>query len=190
MSVTQSSASSIIETINGLDEAKKAEYKTFYNNTLKKFGASSIKKLSKNSKEKFFQHLKDNWGNPIQETSASGAAGEYLTPNVFSDGSDGAKKKQKSNAELLGMKLAENDKELKESFYFKDDTLTAEQKMNLAVRQIRNNLYEVEKLVGKTLKLKNESGVRSEEYGKRTYAALRKINEKVIRLMGSIQNFK
>jgi hypothetical protein len=203
--INEITVSTIIETIKGLDETKRAEYEKFFKDSLKKFNARSVKTLSKDARKKFFKYIDDNWKEiekegKIEETSSSGAAPGYLTPNAFSNGSNAAKKKQKQNSELLGYELVNRDhyKEavekvetlLKESFYFKDENLTPEQKMNLAVRQIRNNLHEVEKLVSRTIRLKNESGIQSEEYGKRTYAALRKINEKIIRLMGSIQNFK
>lgn len=77
-----------------------------------------------------------------------------------------------------------------DSYYFKDENLTAEQKLGLAMRQVRNNLYEVEKVVQRTIKMKNEENVDSSKVGKRTYSALRRINEKVVRLMVALQELK
>ena len=38
--------------------------------------------------------------------------------------------------------------------------------------------------------MKNENGINSSEVGKRTYSALRRINEKVIRLMIALNDLK
>ena len=81
-------------------------------------------------------------------------------------------------------------KEGLDSYYFKDENLTSEQKLGLAMRQVRNNLYEVEKVVSRTIKMKNEDNVDSSKVGKRTYQALKRINEKVIRLMIALQELK
>ena len=77
-----------------------------------------------------------------------------------------------------------------DTLYFKDESLTAEQKLGLAMRHVRNNLYVVEKIVKKTIKMKNEENIDSTKVGKRTYTALKRINEKVIRLMVAIQDLK
>ena len=81
-------------------------------------------------------------------------------------------------------------KEGLDSYYFKDENLTSEQKLGLAMRQVRNSLQEVEKVVSKTIKMKNENGINSTEVGKRTYQALKRINEKTIRLMIALQELK
>lgn len=83
-----------------------------------------------------------------------------------------------------------NERIVKESLDLAIRELTPKQQFGKAVREIRNNLTEVETLVRRTLKLKNESGLDSENYGKRAYSALSKINEKVIKLMSSLHNFK
>ena len=77
-----------------------------------------------------------------------------------------------------------------DSLYLKDENLTPEQKLGLAMRHVRNNLYEVEKVIQKTIKMKNESGIDSSKVGKRTYQALKRINEKTIRLMVALQELK
>ncbi len=83
-------------------------------------------------------------------------------------------------------KLNENSN----SFYFKDENLTSEQKLGLAMRHVRNNLYEVEKIVQRAIKMKNEETIDNNKVGKRTYQSLKRINEKVIRLMVALQELK
>ena len=60
--------------------------------------------------------------------------------------------------------------------------------MGLAIREIRNTLSEVERLVDISIKLKTESVIG--EYGKRASAALKKINEKTVRLMVKLNSMK
>lgn len=143
----------------------------------------------------------------MYETSATGGVAGYETPGAFT-GKKGISKKQRSIANQLGYELVDksyankgegNPEDLTDenkltegmdSFYFKDENLTAEQKLGLAMRQVRNSLYEVEKVVTRTIKMKNEENVDSSKIGKRTFGALRRINEKVIRLMIALQDLK
>lgn len=77
-----------------------------------------------------------------------------------------------------------------DSYYFKDDTLTNEQKLGLSIRTIRNTLMEVERLVQKSIKLKSENNIDTDKMGKRIYSALRRINEKTVRLMVALNDLK
>ena len=77
-----------------------------------------------------------------------------------------------------------------DTLYFKDENLSPEQKLGLSLRHIRNNLTEVEKLIKKSIALKNENNIDTEKIGKRTYSALRRINEKTIRLMVALNDLK
>jgi hypothetical protein len=77
-----------------------------------------------------------------------------------------------------------------DSYYFKDDALTNESKLGLAIRQMKNSLQEVEKLMQKSIKLKTENNVDTSKLGKRAYASLKRINEKTIRLMIALNDLK
>ena len=137
----------------------------------------------------------------IDETSSTGGVEGYMTPGAFS-GQKGISKKQKSIANQLGYELVDksyanksegNPEDLTEgmdSFYFKDENLTNEQKLGLSIRSIRNSLMEVEKLVQKSIKLKTENNIDTDKMGKRAYASLRRINEKVVRLMVALNGLK
>ena len=137
----------------------------------------------------------------LKETSATGGVAGYETPMAFT-GKKGVSKKQKSIANQLGYELVDKSYAVKEqgdvqdlregmdALYFKDDSLTSEQKLGLAMRHVRNSLQEVEKIVSRTIKMKNEDNIDSTKVGKRTYSALRRINEKVIRLMVAMNDLK
>jgi len=102
---------------------------------------------------------------------------KYIRENYFGDIAEDLVKSDMINEGL-------------DSYYFKDENLTSEQKLGLAMRQVRNSLQEVEKVVTRTIKMKNEENVDSSKVGKRTYSALKRINEKVIRLMIALQDLK
>jgi len=135
-----------------------------------------------------------------EESNTSGVAG-YETPAAFT-GKKGVSKKQKQIANQLGYKMVDNEyavkdqgdvQDLKEgldSYYAKDDSLTNEQKLGLSIRTIRNTLMEVEKLVQKSIKLKTENNIDTDKMGKRIYSALRRINEKTVRLMVALNDLK
>lgn len=141
----------------------------------------------------------------IKETSATGGVAGYETPGAFT-GQKGISKKQRSIANQLGYELVDKSYAIKDqgdtgdlnetlkegfdSFYFKDENLTNEQKLGLAIRSIRTNLMEVEKVVNKAIKLKTENNINTDALGKRAYSSLRRINEKVIRLMVALNGLK
>ncbi|GJQ43875.1 MAG: hypothetical protein JETCAE03_33730 [Ignavibacteriaceae bacterium] len=77
-----------------------------------------------------------------------------------------------------------------ESIDFKDENFTPRQKMAQAVRGMREQLKEVEKLVDKASIFKEENGMKSAEMYKRTHGALRKINEITIRIMNKLNKIK
>lgn len=131
-----------------------------------------------------------------EESNSAGVAG-YETPNAFTGKPDEISKKQKRIAQQLGYELVDKSYTTKDgitesmdAFYFKDENLTSEQKLGLAVRQIRNNLQEVEELVKKSIKFKNENDVSIDGMGKRTYSALKRINEKTVKLMILLNGMK
>jgi len=118
------------------------------------------------NKEVAIRYIKDRSGNPITEP---------IYDTMFKN-------------RLIKVK-SELQEEIKTE-YFKDSELTSEQKLGLAMRQVRNTLQEVENLVQKTVKMKNEQSVDSTKVGKRTYGALKRINEKVVKLMVALQELK
>lgn len=332
----KSSSNVMKETILGLDESKKEDFKKFFKYALTKFGYADVKSIPSDKKDSFFNFVNDNWKS-LTETNSTGGVDGYETPNAFTGGHSELEKKRKHIATQLGytivgegyydppedepdydeiedaeleagdiaydawkddqneprekdmypdkdpfnedsetaignadvfskqelMKIkshinrpmnlikrypnsigvsfsngkwhymmykaegkyilsqvhddhdlvvetqynsfddminkrngevvrddTKNENRMNESFNGINKVYSPKQQFGHAVREIRNNLSEVEKLVDRTLKLKNESGIQSEDYGKRAYKALGKINEKINKLMVSLHNFK
>jgi len=171
------------------------------------YGLDNIVKSmkSKGAKDVKFYTLYKKEPYIIDETSSTGGVAGYETPFAFT-GKKGISDKQKRIATQLGYELIdksyttknqENSENLKDklneslnSYYFKDENLTAEQKLGLAVRYIKDSLNEIEKITKKTIQLKQENNIDSNKVGKRILSSLKRINEKVIRLMISLQELK
>ena len=67
-----------------------------------------------------------------------------------------------------------------------DDTMTPKQKIGMAMRETRDNLTELERVVRYNVKLKNELNVDSRDYWKNTHKALSKISERLVRLANKV----
>ena len=67
-----------------------------------------------------------------------------------------------------------------------DDTKTPKQKIGIAMRETRDNLTELERMVNYNVKLKNELKVDSRDYWKTTHKALGKISERLVRLANKV----
>jgi hypothetical protein len=122
-------------------------------------------------------------GDCVKEISTSSNAGNYETPNAFSNKTANDKKKEKENAEnSTGYKLV---KELYNQNYpsFKsDETKNSKQKVNGAIREINRKLFQIERIIGRAAKLKKEAGVSSDGYWKSTKPRMGKIAERLIKV--------
>ena len=70
--------------------------------------------------------------------------------------------------------------------YRNDDTLTAKQKIGRSMREVRDSLNGLEKLVKMNVRLKNELNVDSRSYWKNTHKALHKISERLVKLANKV----
>ena len=70
--------------------------------------------------------------------------------------------------------------------YRNDDTMTPRQKIGLSMREVRDKLNELDKLVKINVRLKNELNVDSKTYWKRTHAAMKKISERLVKLANKV----
>ena len=86
-----------------------------------------------------------------------------------------------SKAKQVSQKL-ENVNEGKYHDYRNDESLTAKQKIGYSMREVRDKLNELDKLVKMNVRLKNEIGVDSKTYWKRTHGAMKKISERLVKL--------
>ena len=70
--------------------------------------------------------------------------------------------------------------------YRNDDTLSPKQKIGRSMREIRDSLNELNKLVKMNVRLKNELKVDSRSYWKNTHKALNKISERLVKLANKV----
>ena len=91
--------------------------------------------------------------------------------------------------EYMGMAfrvLGESINEGKYHDYRNDETLTPKQKIGYSMREVRDKLNELDKLVKMNVRLKNEIGVDSTTYWKRTHGAMKKISERLVKLANKV----
>ena len=70
--------------------------------------------------------------------------------------------------------------------YRNDETMTPKQKIGKSMREIRDSLNELDKLVKMNVRLKNELNVDSRSYWKNTHKALHKISERLVKLANKV----
>jgi hypothetical protein len=70
--------------------------------------------------------------------------------------------------------------------YKNDESLTPKQKIGYSMREVRDKLNELDKLVKMNVRLKNEIGVDSTSYWKRTHTAMKKISERLVKLANKV----
>ena len=70
--------------------------------------------------------------------------------------------------------------------YRNDDSMTPKQKIGYSMREVRDKLNELDKLVKMNVRLKNEIGVDSTSYWKRTHGAMKKISERLVKLANKV----
>ena len=70
--------------------------------------------------------------------------------------------------------------------YRNDESLTPKQKIGHSMREVRDKLNELDKLVKMNVRLKNEVGVDSTSYWKRTHSAMKKISERLVKLANKV----
>ena len=86
---------------------------------------------------------------------------------------------------IIGIKKEIIKATLKEGKYHdwkNDDSLTAKQKIGHSMREVRDALNEIDKLIKMNVRLKNELSVNSQSYWKRTHSAMRKISERLVKI--------
>ena len=120
----------------------------------------------------------------LEEVSTSANVPGYQTPYAFSGGRKKDKKKKK--------KIATNStgyskvNEGRYHNYRNDESMTPKQKIGRSMREVRDGLQNLEKLVKMNVRLKNELNVDSRSYWKNTHKALNKISERLVKLANKV----
>jgi hypothetical protein len=114
----------------------------------------------------------------LEEASVTANVPGYQTPYAFSK-----MKKGHKDPEVAGYKKVNEGKYHQ---YRNDETLTAKQKIGRSMREVRDGLANLEKLVKMNVRLKNELNVDSRSYWKNTNKALHKISERLVKLANKV----
>ena len=138
-----------------------------------------------------------------EANSTASVGGEYSTPHAFKGSNKKGKKKGKAGYEgghteptdgtghflADDPKLRKTESVVNEGRYHawrNDETLTPKQKIGIAMRETRDSLKELERVVRYNVKLKNELKVDSRDYWKNTHKALNKISERLVKLANKV----
>jgi len=73
--------------------------------------------------------------------------------------------------------------------YRDDGDKTPRQKIGESLRNVRDQLTEIEKTIDLNLRLKQETGINIQQYWKNTHRALNKINERMTQIINKIRRF-
>jgi len=140
---------------------------------------------SKVSEAKF--HVKTELGSVIVDASGQGEA-MMKVAKALKKGRKGIISVNRvgvSQAKQVDKKL-ENVNEGHYHNYRNDDSMTPKQKIGYSMREVRDKLNELDKLVKMNVRLKNEIGVDSTSYWKRTHGAMKKISERLVKLANKV----
>jgi len=77
-------------------------------------------------------------------------------------------------------------KEARYTQYRNDETLTPKQKIGKSMREVRDSLTHLSKLIDMNVKLKNELKIDSKSYWKNTHKAMSKISERLVKLANKV----
>ena len=132
-------------------------------------------------------HVKTEIGSVIVDATGKGEA-IMKVARAMKQGRKAVKSANRvgvSKAKQVDKKL-ENVNEGQYHNYRNDDTATPKQKIGLSMREVRDKLNELDKLVKINVRLKNELNVDSKTYWKRTHAAMKKISERLVKLANKV----
>lgn len=124
----------------------------------------------------------------IKEISATGDVAGYQTPNAFTK--SGKPRKDLNPADWETVEdLDVETLELSERLNLDVMPETPKNKVNIAIHEINRTLFELDRAINRTLKLKAESGINQSVYWKATKEKLGKIRERLNRINTKILKF-
>jgi hypothetical protein len=119
----------------------------------------------------------------IEEASTTAGVPGYQTPYAFTgDDEESKKKKEKQATNSTGYKVVKEMYDQNYPSFKKDDTKNSRQKVNGAIREINRRLFQIERIINRTAKLKQEAGVTSDKYWKSTGPRMNKIAERLLKV--------
>ena len=142
--------------------------------------------MSQQLSEKQLSKLKETIRKRIREFTGTASIAGYDTPHAFGKDTKGdIKRKVKSSG--TGFEYA---KSISENCWLelkKDETRTPSQKVSHGIRELKNQLAEIEKFVGWYNRLRSENNLGKNDFFKRTNTNIYRIKERIIKIANSIQ---
>ena len=132
-------------------------------------------------------HVKTEMGSVIVDAGSKGEA-IMKVAKALKGGRKGivsVNRVNTSKAKQVDKKL-ENVTEGKYHDYRNDESLSPKQKIGYSMREVRDKLSELDKIVKMNVRLKNEVGVDSTTYWKNTHNAMNKISERLVKLANKV----
>ena len=132
-------------------------------------------------------HVKTEMGSVIVDAGSKGEA-IMKVAKALKGGRKGivsVNRVNTSKAKQVDKKL-ENVTEGKYHDYRNDESLSPKQKIGYSMREVRDKLSELDKIVKMNVRLKNEVGVDSTTYWKNTHNAMKKISERLVKLANKV----
>jgi len=122
----------------------------------------------------------------IEEETTTASVDGYNTPFAFGkDTKNDIKRKVKSSG--AGFEFAKSIDENRWLDLKRDETRTPSQKVSHGIRELKNQLSEIEKFMGWYSKLKSETQLGKSDFFKRTENNIRKIKERIINMANTIK---
>ena len=139
------------------------------------------------TKDKLKEIIRELIRQELEEVSVTGnldgGEGPPRTPYAFYGGRKKDKEKKKKIAQAGGYTKVHEGKYHE---YRNDESMTPKQKIGKSMRDIRDSLNELDKLVKMNVRLKNELNVDSRSYWKNTHKALRRVSERLVKLANKV----
>ena len=142
--------------------------------------------MSQQLSEKQLFKLKETIRKRIREFTGTASIAGYDTPHAFGKDTKGdIKRKVKSSG--TGFEYAKSISENRWLELKKDETRTPSQKVSHGIRELKNQLAEIEKFVGWYNRLRSENNLGKNDFFKRTNTNIYRIKERIIKIANSIQ---
>ena len=139
-------------------------------------------------RDKLKEIIKELIKQELKEVSVTGGidGGEGPPKTPYAFGKNRKKDKKKEDEVSTNSTGYKKVNEGKYHDYRNDDTMTPKQKIGQSMREVRDGLNHLEKLVKMNVRLKNELKVNSDSYWKNTHKALHKISERLVKLANKV----
>lgn len=142
--------------------------------------------MSHQLSEEQLSKLKETIRKRIREFTSTANVAGYDTPHAFGKDTKGDIKRKVKSAGA-GFEYAKSISENRWLELKRDETRTPSQKVSHGIRELKNQLAEIEKFVGWYNRLRSENNLGKHDFFKRTNTNIYRIKERIIKIANSIQ---